>query len=422
MDGGGLWVLGWGRQERTRATPRSGLLAVALAALAVTACSEPVVDAPPVEIVRAQPLELRIDAQGELRSNKATPLKVPGENWAQRQLAWVLPEGSTVEAGEVIARFSAERSELDLAQARVQVLRNALLRAAKEAELGGNEARIGAEISQVDTALSLAERYAAAELQTMARNELLDAVQDREFLGEKQGFLGWKQDQNGERGAAELAVLDSQRQTHALTAKMREEDLKALELVAPHAGILMLTADWSGEKPRVGATLWAGQEMGSLPDQSAMEVQFALTQLDAAGVKVGAAVELAPLGRESPRVASKVSWVATAAQPVSRNNPIKHVRMKATVTPDEVRTLGLVPGQTLAVRVYALRLEEGLSVPNVAIISSDGATHVDLWRGGQRVRQAVKLGERGLARTQVVEGIASGDAVVLTPARSGAGA
>ena len=67
-----------------------------------------------MEIVRAQPLELRIDAQGELRSNKATPLKVPGENWAQRQLAWVLPEGSTVEAGEVIARFSAERSELEV--------------------------------------------------------------------------------------------------------------------------------------------------------------------------------------------------------------------------------------------------------------------------------------------------------------------
>ena len=40
--------------------------------------------------------------------------------------------------------------------------------------------------------------------------------------------------------------------------------------------------------------------MGSLPDQSAMEVQFALTQLDAAGVKVGATEELAPFGRESP--------------------------------------------------------------------------------------------------------------------------
>ena len=36
-----------------------------LAALALAACSEPAVDAPPVEIVRAQPLELRIDAQGE---------------------------------------------------------------------------------------------------------------------------------------------------------------------------------------------------------------------------------------------------------------------------------------------------------------------------------------------------------------------
>ncbi|GMU42506.1 MAG: hypothetical protein IT479_03830 [Xanthomonadales bacterium] len=397
---------------------RLSLIGCCLSA-ALAACSGDAPEtAPPVEVVAPRPLELRIDTQGELRSAKATPLTVPGSNWATRQLVWMKPEGSAVQAGEVVARFSADRSLIDLAEARVQLLRNALARAAKQSELVGSEARIDAEIAQVDTELAIAERYASAELLMIARNELLDAIQDRDFLGDKQDFLGWKRAQTGQRGSAELAVLDSQKQTHALNARIREEDLKALELVAPHAGFLMLTPDWSGEKPRVGASMWASQELGSLPDPASLEVQFSLPQLDAAGIKVGARVELTPLGRSAPTVTTTLSWVATAAQPVSRNNPIKHVRMKAAVDAALVERLGLVPGQSLALRIYPLRLPEGLSVPNVAIISGDGASHVELWTAGRRERRAVRLGERGLARTQVLDGLTPGDAVVLTPQRA----
>ena len=386
-----------------------------LLALALAACGDKPSDAPPVEIIEARPLELSVDALGELRSAKATPLSVPGTNFAQRQLTWMLPEGSVVKTGDTIARFSAARGEVDLAEARVNLLRNVLARSSKEADLGTVEARIEADLSQVDTDLTIAERYASAELTMIARNELLDAIQDREFLGSKQGFLGWKRDQTGQRGAAELAVLDSQRQTHALSAKTREEDLAALELIAPHDGVLMLTADWSGERPRVGATLWAGNEFGNIPDLSAMEVQFALTQLDAAGVKVGAEIELSPLGRPEQSFKSKVEWVAAAAQPISRGNPIKYVRMKAKVPSSEIERLQLVPGQTLAARVYAVRVADGLSVANVAIVSQGAQTMVELWRNGVRERQAIVLGERGLARSQVLEGLSPGDVVVLTP-------
>ena len=386
-----------------------------LLALALAACGDKPSDAPPLEIIEARPLELSVDALGELRSAKATPLSVPGTNFAQRQLTWMLPEGSVVKTGDTIARFSAARGEVDLAEARVNLLRNVLARSSKEADLGTVEARIEADLSQVDTDLTIAERYASAELTMIARNELLDAIQDREFLGSKQGFLGWKRDQTGQRGAAELAVLDSQRQTHALSAKTREEDLAALELIAPHDGVLMLTADWSGERPRVGATLWAGNEFGNIPDLSAMEVQFALTQLDAAGVKVGAEIELSPLGRPEQSFKSKVEWVAAAAQPISRGNPIKYVRMKAKVPSSEIERLQLVPGQTLAARVYAVRVADGLSVANVAIVSQGAQTMVELWRNGVRERQAIVLGERGLARSQVLEGLSPGDVVVLTP-------
>lgn len=404
------------RGRRDSGPPKARFVCLSLIlALALTACSDAPDEVPPVEIVTARPLELSVEALGELRSAKATPLSVPGSNFAQRQLTWMLAEGSVVKSGDVIARFSAANGEVQLAEARVNLLRNVLSRASKEADLGSVDARIEADLSQVHTELTIAERYASAELSMIARNELLDAIQDREFLGSKQGFLDWKRDQTGQRGAAELAVLDSQRQTHALNAKMREEDLAALELIAPHDGVLMLTTDWSGERPRVGATLWAGNEFGNIPDLGAMEVQFALTQLDAAGVKVGAEIELAPLGRPELSFASTVKWVAAAAQPISRGNPIKYVRMKTNVPSSEVQRLQLVPGQTLAARVYAVRVADGLSVANVAIVSQGAQTMVELWRDGARERRAIRLGERGLARSQVLEGLNPGDAVVLTP-------
>ena len=386
-------------------------------ALALCACSGEEASVPPVEVIATAPLRLSIDVQGELRSAKATPLVVPGTQFARRQLTWMVPEGSFVEAGATIARFSARQGELDLKEARVNLLRNALARAGKQEQQSSGVARIEADLAQVDTDLGIAERYADADLDYFARNELLDAVQDRAFLGEKQGFLVWKRDQTGSRGAAELAVLDSQKQGQEQLAAMRQADLAALELTAPHAGVVMLSTDWSGEKPRVGASLWAGNDFATLPDPAVMEVQFALTQLDAAGVKVGAEVELYPLGRPDQRFTTQVEWVAAAAQPISRQNPIKYVRMKAPVPAEVVRSLTLVPGQTLAARVYAIRQDSGLSVPNVAVLSDGSSTVVELWRDGARVRVPVRLGERGLARSQVLEGLQAGDAVILTPER-----
>src|SRR5690606_31648781 len=114
-----------------------------------------------------------------------------------------------------------------------------------------------------------------------ARNEILDAIQDQRFLGTKQDVLEWKRGQASERGRAELAVLDSQRASFELNAERRRKDLDALELVAPNDGVLVLTADWTGEKPRLGAALWAGNEFASLPDPSALEVELVLPQLEA---------------------------------------------------------------------------------------------------------------------------------------------
>jgi len=384
-----------------------------LAALA--ACGR---DVPPpaLETVATGEVLLSVSGQGELRSAKATPLLVPGSQWAERRLVWMLAEGSVVGKGDLLARFSAEQGELDLAQALLDLQRNALARAAKEGELDAGQGRVAVDLSQVGVQLGIAQRYADADMDAMARNQVLDAVQDVRYLGAKRDTLQWRQGQFERRGGAELAVLDAQRATIDLNAGNRRGDLEALELRAPHAGVLMLSANWSGEKPGVGSTLRAGFEFGSLPDTGAMEVELSLPQMQAQGVRVGNVVELFPPGRPDQKLVTELSWVAGAAKVASRQSPVKYLSMKAPIPDAVFRRHGWVPGQMLEARVILLRAAEGLSVANVALRSEAGRHYVQVRDGARFERREVRLGVRGSARSQVVGGLRAGEQVLLVAA------
>lgn len=396
------------------------LCAVALA-VAVAACGKASTDAPLTERVQAGPLLIAVQGDGELHSTKATPLTVPGQQWTQRQLAWMLPDGSRVKKGEVVARFSAEQSKQDLAEALIDLQRNALARAGKQSDLGTQQGQLGVDMAQVASQLAIAHRYANAGFVALSRNQVLDGVQDERFLTTKQGILEWRRDQSSSRGGAELAVIDAKHATYELNARQKRSDLDALELRAPHDGVLMLEADWSGEKPRIGSTMWAGNNFGSLPDTASMEVRLSVPQIQAQGIKVGDAVELHPLGAPTEKVKSKLSWVAAAAQPKSRQSPVKYLQMKALVPAAAVQRYGWVPGQRFVGRVILLNAKAALSVPNLAIDShGDGAT-VDVREGGKAVPRGVTLGVRGADRSQVLKGLKPGDEVVLS-AGHGAGA
>lgn len=369
---------------------------------------------PATETVARSELVLSVRGEGELRSAKPTPLTVPGSNWSSRRVEWMLPEGSLVAKGDLLARFSAPDSEQQLAQALIELRRNALARAAKEHELQAAIGRVDVDLSQVAVQLAIARRYADADLSAIARNQALDAVEDARFLETRQDVLEWQRDQSGSRGSAELAVLDAQRATHDLTAKARQDDLDALELRAPNDGVLLLTANWSGDKPMVGSNLFAGTEFGSLPDTSAMEIEIDLPQIEAHGIQAGMAVELHPVGHPEHLLATELSWVASAATVKGRQNPVRYLSMRAPVPAEAVAEFGLVPGQRFAARVYLLR-EPALSVANVAIAQRDGRSLVQVRQGRGFEDREVELGIRGTARSQVLSGLEAGQEVLLSP-------
>lgn len=383
------------------------------AVLLLAACTKAPTDLTVTERVVHAPARITIEAEGVLKSAKATPLTVPGQQWSQRQLAWALPDGSRVKQGDLVARFAAESSKLQLATALVDLQRNTLARAAKEGELDGATGKLEVDLSQVEGLLAIARRYAGASDGLLARNTILDAVQDEHFLGVKEGTLNWQKSMATTRGKAEFALIDAQRAANDKLAGDRRSDLAALELKAPHDGLVVLEADWSGEKPRVGASMWAGNNFATLPDTQNMEVELALPQSEAGGLKEGQRVELAPLGAPEQKVASEIAWIAAAAAPRGRDSPVKYLSFKAKVDAAAVAKYAWTPGQRFRADIVLLDVNDAITVPNIAVRASGETSEVSVRTGGGTTTRAVKLGVRGPARSQVLDGLSGGDEIVL---------
>ncbi|MGB8636330.1 MAG: hypothetical protein WCD66_05915 [Rhodanobacteraceae bacterium] len=389
------------------------LLLVLSATLALCACSQGPTDTPATEIVQVASLNLDVHANGALKATQSTPLQVPGKQWTPRQLVWLLADGSQVKKGELVARFSAKQSKQDLAEAELDLKRNTIDQLGKHADLGQTRGKLGVDLANVAYQLAIAERYANASFEALARNKVLDAVQDKQYLGTRQNVLQWRKGQTRKRGEAELAVLDAQRNTFSIQAKQKRADLDALELRAPHDGIFMLQADWSGQKPHIGTSLYAGRPLASLPDTAAMDIEIAVPQVQAQGITVGDAVHMHPLGKPDQGADTRISWIAAAAQTRSRESPVKFVMMKAKVPKKAITRYAWMPEQQFAVDITVFRADKAISVPNLAIDSSGDTPRVFVLDGSKPVARKVSLGARGASRTQIKDGLEAGERVLI---------
>jgi len=389
-------------------------LALAAALLLIAACGRGGGEAPLLERVEPGPADLVVYGEGSLTSTTPTALAVPGAQWSQRQLRWTVADGSWVKKDDIVARFTAEQSKLNLATAMLDLQRNAVARAGKQDELGDAQGKLTVDLDQVVGLLGIAHRYASATEGALARNAILDAVQDEHFLGVKQDTLNWRKGLSTTRGQAELALMDAQRASGDIVARQSRDDLSALEVRAPHEGLLVLEADWSGEKPKIGAAMWAGNTFATLPDTASMQVEISLPQSEAQGIHEGNDVDLSPLGVPQQKIRSTLTWVAAAAATRSRETPVKYLSMKAKVPADAIEKYHWVPGQRFRAAIVLLHADRTLTVPNIALVNSGDVVNVNVREGERTSARKVRLGVRGPSRSQVLEGLQGGETIDLT--------
>lgn len=389
---------------------RAGGWSFVMAAIFVAACG-PVAQ---VEVMTLEPgpYRHRVTAEGVLASARVTPISVPAEVQGNVRVAWVAEEGIRIQAGDLVARFDdgAMRDQLTEGEAERTTVSHRKTKG--EVERMGRNAEIDNDLQVAELELDVAQRFQLEDDSVFSRQEIIESQIDGALAEDRRDHALDSHVSQRALAATNQALLAIEERKADLKITQAEGGLQALEVRAPHDGLLTLKRDWQGEPVQVGSELWRGQAIAEIPDLSTLEAQVFVLEADAGGLAPGKAASVVVDAQPDVTYAATITQVDAVAKPRFRGSPVQYFGVTLAFEGD-VDTTGLKPGQRLRAILVLAEEAEALVVPRQAVFATEGENHVWVRVGGGFESRAVEIGASSLGLVELVGGVTAGDVVAL---------
>ncbi len=398
-----------------------------------------------------------LSAPGRLDSSKKTVVRCELENIAgggssgSSVILTLLPEGTPVKAGDVLARLDGSTYEEMHRQQTITV---------EQAKASHLQAQLNLEIAE----LAVREYRDGTVQETLKGMEGAIALADSDLSRAAQR-LEWTKRMN-DKGYASFAQIMSDRDvvsrmeftlkrqlsalnlfkrfTEPKTIKTLQGQIKAAETVlgnetlrlqrqlerlallkkqvdrctvrAPQDGVLFY---YKGEGRRSTVQIEEGIEVRQkqalffLPDMKSLEVVATLNESVVDRVRPGL---LAKVSFEAFPKLSLNGHVASVSQiPVQQNERGEDVRFFISKVNLDETSPDLKPGMTTMVEIALARQDHVLAIPHQAIRSDHGKKYCYLAREDELERREVKIGHDTTEMVEVLGGLEEGELVASTP-------
>lgn len=355
-----------------------------------------------------------VQAIGEIVATEEVPIAVPGNVNMSFQILWLVPEYSEVKKGDVIARFDdaevlseIERRELEIQQRELELASFEL----------GNEATVMDilhSMSQVDGETDIAKNYEGLEEGgAFSRHEIIDAVDNLEYLSVQKQFYLWEKESNQRQFDAETQRIgaDMQMSQEGLDRNMKALDV--MELKSPEDGTFVYaTMRWGGGKISPGQTIWRGYRIGSLPIRGKVKAEIHVLEVDAVGIEEGQTVEFRIDSAMEHRFTGVVTDVPRMARSLDGFDPTKYRIISAEfdeIDPDLMRV-----GSSVSATITTDELQDVILVPQQAVFFDEDKPHVYVIANKAEPQlRYVELGRKSPTLIEISSGLEAGERISL---------
>lgn len=397
----------------------SGLAALAIL-LGASGCGDKA--EVPVHRVEREDFVHKVTADGLLQAGRTTKLSVPSQVVRSVRLAWLLPEGARVEEGEVVARFDAKSMQEKLADASVDRSQSDRRIDQTKVQKGQRVEELHADADIADLELEHARDYQKTDSEVFSRRELMEDAIDEKLAAATKSHAEANAVTEQELAATELALLEIEKRQAQNEIDEAEQGLEALEVRAPHGGLLTYVRNWRGEPPSVGSEMFRGQSLAEIPDLDSLEAEIYVLEADAGGLAPGQVVDVVVEAHPDEMLRGVVERVDPVAQPRFRGSPVQYFGVVVTF-PKEGDAAGangeilasMKPGQRVRATIYLQNVEDALVVPRQAVHEEDGTSLVWKKNGDGFESVPVEVSATGLGKVVVSSGLSEGDSVALRP-------
>jgi RND family efflux transporter MFP subunit len=372
-----------------------------------------------VATVRRGDFRVTVTTSGELRAQKFVQITGPANAQQaeiyQMKIASIVPEGTTVKAGEVVAELdrsaaATKVAEVTLAVQKAQaVYQQAMLDSTLNLSKAREDIR-GMELALEEKKLAKDQnRYEAPTIQRQAEIDLEKALRAL-----AQGRIDYRTKTQQARAKMQEVGADQERQQNMLKAV--QEVMAGFTIKAPAAGMVIYVKEWNGRKRVAGSQVSAwSPAVATLPDLTAMESVTYVNEIDVRKVAVGQPVTITLDADPTKQLTGKVTAVANMGEQ-RPNSDAKVFEVKVLVEhPDTT----LRPGMTTGNIIETAHADKALSVSLEALGSERGTPFVYRQSGGTVTKQEVATGIVNDDAAVILRGLKEGDHVLLTPPKNG---
>lgn len=353
----------------------------------------------------------RVTAEGTLKPVKATPVGVPQNATSPMKLSWIADDGALLRKGDLIVQFDAADFEDLLLQGREgrSTATNKLDKA--DAESSTTRANLRRDARLAQSQLDAAKRFKFDDAEIFSRYARIEAEVDQDLAGSRkthaEEVLGVRE--NLARVEREIISIEDRRA--GIKIKQAEEGLQALQVTAPHDGILVLMRNWRGDMPRVGDTMWRGQPIGEIPELASMQAEVFVLEADAAGLAVDQKATLFLEADSGTQFRGKVKSVDKVARPRIPRQPVQYFGV--TVALDRTDLKLMKPGTRVRATLEVENQNNAFAIPRQALFEKEGKKLVYRRKGDGFEPVEVTIGSSSAGRVVVTKGLGAGEEIAL---------
>lgn len=362
--------------------------------------------------VKRDNIPLAIKTTGELTAAETVELGPPviKHTW-QHKLSYLIPEGTWVEEGQKVMAFDPQQQV-----ARLRELQNRLATETQRLESQALDREQEMEQLTLDLAeakmnLDKAELKASNIDNLIARLEVEKLKIDHKIAQKNYQMALYRKENRTEQMAVDSDITRSE--VERLTAEVRESQaaIQAMEVKAPRAGMVVYKPNNQGEKPAVGDEISLIQKVIELPDLTSLIIETTIPEQNAHKVGVGDKVELRMDAIPERTFTGRVESLGRIVRMKSRQEPSRV--FDAVVSIDNPDQSSMRPGMAARLSIIERLVEDGVAIPEQAIIYEDERAFVLIKGPWGESRQEVTIGARQAGEAIVTEGLKDGDEVIL---------
>jgi HlyD family secretion protein len=363
--------------------------------------------------VRMDRLHRLVRSNGTVEAVNALTIRVPqieGQS-SDMTLTKLIPGGAEVKAGDLLAEFDHTK-QLDAArdaQAKYEDLRHQVEQ--RIAQHRADAEKRASDLQQATADLSKAE----LELRKGPILSEIDRLKNQAKLEDAQAHvasLERSQQFRGVADAADLKILELQRDRQKVAWERAQANADKLVLKAPLPGMVAKENSWHNDNygpAQEGDQLWPGAPLLRIFDPSEMEVQVSVSEPDGAAIGEGS---LAIVRLDAyPELTFKAHF--DSASPVATSlldSMVKSFPARYRLDQNDPH---LLPDLSAAVDLDVIAKNPALLIPRAAVHYRQGKPYVTRVAGAtSQEERAVQVGEFSDTWIEIAAGLAQGDEIL----------